>query len=242
MDGIYVKAGLEKERAALLVVIAGLVDGRKVVVAVAPGHRESVESWSEVLRDLRDRGMNPPKLVIGDGHLGIWGALRNVWPDAGQQRCWNHKILNVLDKLPRTHHVVAKSMLNAIAYAATEAEANEKRREFETWCRKRGYTQAVETLSRDWERMLTFYRYPKEHWVHLRITNIVESPLAALRLRTDAAKRFKKVERATAVIWKMLMIAQKKFRRLNAPELLAKVYAGVQYKDGIEVTREEAAA
>lgn len=242
VDGIYVKAGLEKERAALFVVIAGLVDGRKVVVAVAPGHRESVEGWSEVLRDLRDRGMNPPKLVIGDGHLGIWGALRNVWPDAGQQRCWNHKILNVLDKLPRTQHVVAKSMLNAIAYAATEAEANEKRREFETWCRKRGYTQAVETLSRDWERMLTFYRYPKEHWVHLRTTNIVESPLAALRLRTDAVKRFKKVERATAVIWKMLMIAQKKFRRLNAPELLAKVYAGVQYKDGIEVTREEAAA
>jgi transposase-like protein len=196
-----------------------------------------------------------PKLVIGDGHLGIWGALWNVWPDADQQRCWkgtptkssglrgeSPKILNVLAKLPRTQHVVAKSMLSAIAYAATEAEACEKRREFEAWCRKRGYTQAAETVSRDWERMLTFYRYPKEHWVHLRTTNIVESPLLALRLRTDAAKRFKRVERATAVIWKMLMLAQKRFRRLNAPELLAKVCAGVQYKDGIEVAREEAAA
>jgi len=242
VDGIYVKAGLEKERAALLVVIAGLVDGRKVVVAVTPGHRESIESWSEVLRDLRDRGMNPPKLVIGDGNLGIWGALRNVWPEADQQRCWNHKILNVLDKLPRTQHVAAKSMLSAIAYAPTQAQAEQKRREFEAWCHKHGYTKAAETINRDWEQMLTFYRYPREHWVHLRTTNIVESPLAALRLRTDAAKRFKRVERATAVIWKMLMIAQKKFRRLNAPELLAKVYAGVEYKDGIEATREGVAA
>jgi transposase-like protein len=242
VDGIYVKAGLEKERAALLVAIAGLVDGRKVVVAVTPGHRESIESWSEVLRDLRDRGMNPPKLVVGDGNLGIWGALRNVWPEADQQRCWNHKILNVLDKLPRTQHVAAKSMLSAIAYAPTQAQAEQKRREFEAWCHKHGYTKAAETINRDWEQMLTFYRYPREHWVHLRTTNIVESPLAALRLRTDAAKRFKRVERATAVIWKMLLVAQKKFRRLNAPELLAKVYAGVEYKDGIEVTREGVAA
>ncbi len=242
VDGIYGKAGLEKERAALRVVIAGLVDGRKVVVAVAPGHRESIESWSEVLRDLRDRGMNPPKLVVGDGNLGIWGALRNVWPEADQQRCWNHKVLNVRDQLPRTPHGAAQSMLSAMAYAPTQAQAEQKRREFEAWCHKHGYTKAADTLSRDWEQMLTFYRYPREHWVHLRTTNIVESPLAALRLRTDAAKRFKRVERATAVIWKMLMVAQKKFRRLNAPELLAKVYAGVEYKDGIEVTREGAAA
>ncbi len=133
-------------------------------------------------------------------------------------------------------------MLRAIAYAPTQGEAEQKRREFEVGCRKHGYMKAAEALSRDWEKMLTFYRYPKEHWVHLCTTNIVESPLAALRLRTDAAKRFKKVERALGVIWKMLMVAQKKFRRLNAPELLAKVYAGVQYKDGIEVRREEVAA
>jgi transposase-like protein len=133
-------------------------------------------------------------------------------------------------------------MLSAIAYAPTQAQTEQKRREFEAWCHKHGYTKAAETINRDWEQMLTFYRYPREHWVHLRTTNIVESPLAALRLRTDAAKRFKRVERATAVIWKMLMVAQKKFRRLNAPELLAKVYAGVEYKDGIEATREGVAA
>src|SRR5690606_33888324 len=127
-------------------------------------------------------------------------------------------------------------MLRAIAYAPTRAEAERKRKEFENWCQRHGYGKAAETLGRDWERMVMFYRYPKEHWRHLRTTNVVESPFAALRLRTDAAKRFKKVERATAVIWKMLMVAQKRFRRLKAPELLAKVYAGARYEDGIEVT------
>lgn len=242
VDGIYVKAGLEKERAALLVAIAARSDGRKVVVAVVPGYRESTESWAALLRDLREGGLRAPRLVIGDGHLGIWGALRNVWPEADEQRCWNHKVTNVLDQLPRAGRAVAKEMLGRIVYARSRAEAERRRREFEDGCRSRGYTKAAETLGRDWERMLTFYRYPKEHWVHIRTTNVVESPFAALRLRTDAAKRFKKVERATAVIWKMLMVAQKRFRRLNAPELLAKVYAGVQYEDGVEVTREEAAA
>jgi transposase-like protein len=242
VDGVYVKAGLERERAALLIAVAGLVDGRKEVVAVAPGYRESVASWSEVLRDLRDRGMNAPRLVIGDGHLGIWGALRNVWPEADEQRCWNHKVLNVLEQVPRREHGVATPMLRAIAYAPTRAEAEGRRREFEAWCVRKGYGRAAETLGRDWERMMTFYRYPKEHWVHLRTTNVVESPLAMLRLRTDAAKRFKRVDRATAVIWKMLMIAEKRFRRLNAPGLLEKVYAGVRFQDGIQVSQPQEVA
>ncbi len=242
VDGVYVKAGLEREKAALLVVVAGLSDRRKVVLAVVPGQRESTESWADVLRDLRSRGMNCPKLVIGDGHLGIWGALRNVYPDAAEQRCWNHRLLNVLDKLPRAQHAAAKPMLSAIAYAPTRAEAEQRRGQFEAWCRRRGYEEAAATLGRDWERMVTFYRFPKEHWVHLRTTNIVESPLAALRLRTDAAKRFKRVERATAVIWKMLMIAETRFRRLNAPELLKRVYLGAEYEDGIELARKRVAA
>jgi putative transposase len=241
-DGIYVKAGLERERAALLVVIAGCSDGRKVVVAVTPGHRESTESWAAVLRDLRERGMACPRLVIADGHLGLWGPLRAVYPEAAEQRCWNHKILNVLDKLPRRQQPLARPLLAAVAYAPTRAEAEQARLRVETWCQKRGYTAAVETLRRDWDRMMTFYQFPKEHWIHLRTTNIVESPLAALRLRTDAAKRFKRVERATAVIWKMLMVAEQRFRRLNAPELLKQVYLGVQYQDGIEVSRKEVAA
>lgn len=241
VDGIYVKAGPGRERAALLGAIAGWADRRKVVGAVTPGHRESVESWSEVLRDLQDRGMNPPQAVIADGHWGIWGALRNIWPNADAQGCWNHKILNVLDKLPRPQQAAAKSMLRGVASAPPQAQAEQQRRAFEGGCGKHGYTEAAETLKRDGEQMTTFYRYPNEHSVPLRGTNIVESPLAALRLRTDGAKRFKEVERATVVIWKMLMGAHKRFRRLNPPELLAKVNAGVEYKDGVEVMREEVA-
>lgn len=236
------KAGLEGERAALLIAIAGLADGRKEVVAVVPGFRESIASWSEVLRDLRERGMGAPRLVVGDGHLGIWGALGSVFPEADEQRCWNHKVLNVLEQLPRRQQGVARALLRAIAYAPSRAEAEGRRREFEAWCREHGYAGAAATLGRHWERMVTFYRYPREHWRHIRTTNVVELPFAALRLRVDAAKRFKRVDRATAVIWKMLMVAQQRFRRLNAPELLARVYAGVNYQDGIEVAEEEAAA
>ena len=123
VDGVYVKAGLEREKAAILVVIGALSDGTKTVLSVVPGYRESTQSWSEALRDLRDRGMNCPKLVVGDGHLGIWGALRNVYPDAREQRCWNHKIINVLDKLPKRQHEQAKLMLRGIPYAGSRAQS-----------------------------------------------------------------------------------------------------------------------
>lgn len=228
VDGIYVKAGLEKEKAALLVIVGGLSDGRKVILAVEPGYRESTESWSNVLRDLNNRGMNCPRLVIGDGNLGIWGALASVFPEAAEQRCWNHKTMNVMDRLPKKVQPQAKHRLQSIAYAGSRPEAEKKRDEFLAWCRKEGYQAAADTLTRDWERMVSFYRFPKEHWKHLRTTNPVESPFAALRLRTDAAKRFKKVENATAMIWKMLMLAEKRFRRLDAPEKLMQVYLGFE--------------
>lgn len=188
-DGVYVKAGLEKNKAALLVIVGGLADGRKVILAVEPGYRESTESWSGVLRDLKNRGMNCPQSVTADGNLGVWGALANVYPDALEQRCWNHKIVNVLDKLPKKAQPEAKPRLQDIAYAASRPEAEAKRDDFLAWCRQEGYRAAGETLLRDWDRMVTFYRFPQEHWKHLRTTNVVESPFAALRLRTDAAKR-----------------------------------------------------
>lgn len=235
VDGVYVKAGLEKAKAALLVVIAGLSDGQKVVLGLEPGHRESAESWSGVLRGLKNRGMNSPRVVMGDGNLGIWGALRQVFPEAGEQRCWNHKMVNVLDRLPKKRQGEAKRQLQQIAYAETLAQAEARRDQFVRWCQREGQPAAAETLERDWERMITFYQFPKEHWKHLRTTNVVESPFAALRLRTDAAKRFKKVENATAVIYKMLMIAEGRFRRLDAPERMQQVYLGVQFRDGIEV-------
>ncbi len=244
VDGVYVKAGLEKDKAAILVVLAALSDGRKVIVTAVPGYRESTESWSDVLRDLKRRGMECPQLVVGDGHLGIWGALRNVYPQVAEQRCWNHKIVNVLGKLPKRDHAQAKLILCHIPYAETRKEAERLKTRFLAWCSERGHQAAAETLERDWERMMTFYQFPREHWQHLRTTNPVESPFAALRLRTDAAKRYKRVDRATAVIWKMLMIAEKRFRRLKAPELMSEIYHGAKYVDGIaiEATVEEVAA
>jgi len=235
VDGIYVRAGLEKEKAALLVVLLGLADGQKVFVALRPGHRESTESWSEVLRDLKQRGLRCPKVVMGDGHLGLWGALANIYPEVKEQRCWNHKIVNVLDRLPRKGQAEAKRLLREIAYAPTLKEAEQARDRFVVWCRARQWDGAATILTKDWDRLVTFYSFPKEHWHHLRTTNPIESPFAAVRLRTDAAKRFKKVENATAVIWKMLMIAELKFRRLDAPELLREVNLGATYVDGVRI-------
>ena len=163
VDGVYVKAGLEREKAAILVVMAALSDGSKVVVSAVPGYSESTRSWSEVLRDLRDRGLNCPRLVVGDGHLGIWGALRNVWPEAGEQRCWNHKILNVFDKLPKRQHDQARLMLRNLPYAETRAEAVRLRKVFTRWCGDHSYDAASEAIERDWERMVTSYDYPREH-------------------------------------------------------------------------------
>ena len=221
VDGVYVKAGLEKEKAAILVVMA------------APGYRESTQSWSDVLRDIKRRGLSCPRLVVGDGHLGIWGALRNVYRQAAEQRCWNHKVMNVLDRLPKRRQEEAKLLLRRIPYAPSRTEAERLRTAFTRWCRDRSYEAAAEALERDWDRMITFYDFPKEHWGHIRTTNPVESPFAALRLRTDAAKRYKRVDRAIAVIWKMLMVAEQRFRRLKAHELMEDVYLGAQYVDGI---------
>ena len=244
VDGIYVKAGLEKEKAVLLVGLAALSDGSKAVVSVTSGYRESTQSWSEVLRDLKRRGMGCPRLVIGDGHLGIWGALRNVYPQAEEQRCWKHRIVNLLTKLPKRVHKPALLILRQIPYAETREEAQRLKKVFQHWCRQRGLTLAAELIEQDWDRMVTFYNYPKKQWQHLRTTNPVESPFAALRLRTDAAKRFKKVENAQAVIWKMLLVAEQRFRRLKAPELMKDVYQGAKYVNGVPVNQvpEEKAA
>jgi len=234
-DGVYVKAGLEKEKAALLVVMAALSDGKKVILAVVPGHRESTESWSAVLRDLSSRGLRCPRLIVGDGHLGIWGAARNVYPEAEEQRCWNHRIINILDKIPKKSHSHGKMLLRQIPYAPTEEEAVKAKGKFQSWCRQKGFEEASTLIEVDWDRMVTFYRFPQDHWQHLRTTNPVESPFAALRLRTEAAKRYKKVNNASALTWKMLLVAESRFRALKAPELMKDVWNGERYKDGVKV-------
>jgi transposase-like protein len=238
VDGVYVKAGLEKDKAAILVVVAGLADGSKVVVALEAGHRESQESWAALLRELRKRGLNCPRLVIGDGHLGIWAGLRSVFPEAKEQRCWNHRLINILDKVPKKLQGQATLQLKELPYAKTREEAARLKEKFQGWCRKHSLKDAASLIDHDWDRRVAFYDFPREHWIHLRTSNVIESPFAALRLRTDAAKRYRKVETASAVIFKLLMVAEQKFRRLNAPELLKDVFSGVKFVNGVK-TREK---
>lgn len=234
-DGIYVKAGLEKDKACLLVVVGALRDGSKEILALESGYRESIESWGEVLGSLKARGLKAPRFGVGDGHLGFWGALREVYPETEEGRCWNHKITNVLDALPKRLRPQAGELLRRLPYAETQTECERLRDKF-VGTYSAGYPKACETLKRDWERMVAFYHFPKEHWTHLRTTNVVESPFASVRLRTRAAKRFKKVASATAMIWKVLTVAESRFRKLDAPHLLSEVADGARYVDGIRIT------
>ena len=228
-DGIYVKAGLEKEKACLLVVIGADVNGVKQVLAVESGYRESTESWSEVLRDLKARGLESPVLTVADGNLGIWAALKRVYPESQEQRCWNHKMRNVLDCLPKKVRNGAKSLLLEMFLASSKKACESAKRDF---AKRFGhdYPRAVDRLNRDWERMVTFFKFPEVHWRHIRTTNIVESPFDAVRLRTKAAKRYKRACNATAMIWKILMLQEKKFRRLMGFELLRNVYQSAGFK------------
>jgi putative transposase len=235
VDGIYVKAGLEKDKACLLVAIAGLLDGTKVVLAVEAGLRESAETWGCLLRSLRDRGLRCPCLVIGDGALGIWAALDGVYPEAGQQRCWNHRMRNILDCVGKKKQAQAKQRLSDVMYAPSKREAVAAKDAFVRWANEQQYPKAAERIETDWDRMVAYYSFPEAHWKHLRTTNIVESPFSSIRLRTAAARRYKKVAGATAMIWKLLMVAEQTFRKVNAPDLMLKVCCGVRFKDGVEV-------
>jgi len=237
-DGVYVKAGIGRDKAALLVIIASLRDGGKHVLAVESGYRESRESWASVLRSLKERGFRIPRLIVADGHLGIWSALSDIYPEVKEQRCWNHKIMNVLDRLPKRVQPEAREYLCKMPYAQTRAECERLRDRFRDRFAS-DYPRAVETLYRDWERMVTFYDFPREHWRHIRTTNIVESPFSTVRLRTGAARRFRKTANATALIWKVLMVVEKRFRKLNAPHLLSEVYEGIEYRDGKRLSNEQ---
>lgn len=230
-DGLYVKAGIADRKSALLTIVGALTTGEKILLACESGERESKESWLQLLRDLKSRGLKFPRLTVADGHLGIWTALGELHPAGEEQRCWNHKLTNVLNALPRKAQPQAAEVLKAMPYAATQNECERQRDAFVRLYRKTD-PKAVDTLLRDWDRMVTFYAFPKEHWVHLRTTNVVESPVAAVRLRTDVSRRYKRVDGAQASIWKILRIAEQTWRRLNAPELLPLVASGVPCKDG----------
>lgn len=233
-DGLYVKAGLEREKAALLVLVGALSDGSKVLLAVESGERESTESWARVLRDLKARGLRAPALTIADGHLGLWGALTEIYPTSAEQRCWLHKLCNVLDRVPEKAQLEVKGWLRQMMYAKGRTACTDIKTRFAARFRTR-YPGAVATLERDWSRLVTYYDFPQEHWKHLRTTNVIESPFAAVRLRTSAAKRFKRVDSAVALIWKVLGIAERNWRVLVAASRCAEVFRGDQFIDGAPV-------
>jgi transposase-like protein len=233
-DGLYVKAGISDRKAALLVIVGASANGDKVLLASQAGERESKESWLSVLRDLKERKLKFPRLTVADGHLGIWAALGELHPAGDEQRCWNHKIVNVLNALPKKEQPEAAERLSTMMYAQSRSICERKRDEFLLRFKKTD-AKACATLTRDWERLVSFFDYPQEHWVHLRTTNIVESPFNAVRLRTDASRRFKKTENAEAMIWKLLLVAEKSWRALNAPHLMRQVYEEKLFKDGMAV-------
>lgn len=236
VDGIHLRVRLDEDRLCLLVVIGVRPDGTKEVVAVADGYRESTESWLGVLRDLKARGMQAPCLAVGDGALGFWAAVGEVWPQTREQRDWFHRLGNVLDKLPKRLQKKAKAALHEVMYAASRGEAEEAIERFERTYRDR-YPKAVASLRRDEEHLLSFFDFPAEHWIHLRTTNVIESAFATVRLRQRVTKGPGSRTRGLTMAYKLLDMAQQRWRRLNAPHLLPLVRAGVRFVDGGQVER-----
>jgi putative transposase len=232
-DGVYPKAGLQGDKTAFLVVLGCNENGEKEPLAITEGYRESTESWGAVLRDLKARGLSDPKLFCGDGALGLWGAIDRVYPKADHQRCWVHKLRNVLTCFPKRLHAEVKVLLGRLYDAETKAESETLMAQFaETYGRT--YPRAVECLLKDREALLIYFRYPKEHWVSLKTTNPIESIFATVRLRTNATRRIRSPRSALYLIFQLIRRAQTKWRRINAPQLVEKVLDAVRFEDGVE--------
>ncbi len=239
-DGVHVSVRLgEDKRLCLLVVIGVREDGRKELLAVEDGYRESTDSWADVLRDLKQRGMSEPKLVTADGALGLWGALRDVFPHAREQRCWVHKIANALDALPKRVQPRAKGMPHEAMEAPCRADASRAIDAFVAEFEPK-WPKAAEKLTKDREQLLAFYDFPAEHWRHLRTTNPIESSFATVKLRTRVTKGAGSKAAALAMAYKLLDSAQDRWRRLNGAELVKELLDGVEFKDGAKVTDDEA--
>ncbi len=233
-DGVYFRVRLEEDRLACLVIIGVLADGTKEVIALEDGYRESQESWACLLRDLKRRGMPAPILAVGDGALGFWGALRDVYPKTREQRCWVHKIANVLDKLPKRLQARAKAMLHEIMRAPDRQSAEEDIERFVQEFEAR-YPKAVKCLVKDQETMLTLFDFPAEHWIHLRTTNPIESAFATVKSRTRQTKGAGSRKAGLALASKLILAAQERWRKVNAPHLVTLVRAGIEFKDGKQV-------
>jgi transposase-like protein len=234
-DGIYFNIRLSDDRPCVLVLMGALADGTKELIAMVDGERESEQSWLTLLIDAKSRGMvDAPKLATGDGALGFWKAIRQVFPATRTQRCWVHKTVNVLDKLPRGQQVSAKDMLHQIWMSATKEDATKAMDRFIATYQAK-YPKAVECLTKDKDQLLAFYDFPAEHWAHLRTSNPIESTFATVRLRTSKTKGAGSRTACLAMAFKLVQSAQNHWRKLNGSELLPAVVAGVIFKDGTKI-------
>ena len=238
VDGVHFNIRLEDDPLAALVVIGVRPDGTKELVACEDGYRESEEAWLSLLRDLKARGMRAPVLAVGDGALGFWTAKRTVWPQTHEQRCWFHKLGNILDKLPKRLQSEAKVALHEVMCAPTRAEADAAITRFSDRYRV-AHKRAVTCLVDDQDALLAFFAYPEEHWKHLRTTNPIESTFSTVRLRTRVTKGAGSRAAGLAMTFKLLTVAAETWRRVDAHELVPLVRAGVRFVDGKRVERED---
>jgi putative transposase len=241
VDGVHFGVRLEDERLCALVMIGARPDGTKELISLEDGFRESKDSWAELLRDVKKRGMRAPEVAVGDGALGFWAAIRNVWETTREQRCWVHKIANVLDKLPKGVQPRAKAKLHEAMNAPTLADCNKALDDFvETYEAK--YPKAAASLVDAREQLVTIFDFPAEHWLHLRTTNPIESTFATVKLRQRVTKGAGSRAAGLAMAFKLLLAAERTWRRLNGHEMLPLVRAGVRFQDGVRVERDDAPA
>lgn len=236
-DGIYSKVRLD-DKVCLLVIIGVTESGVKELVAVSDGYRESAASWGEVLTDLRQRGLpTAPKLAVGDGALGFWGALGTIYPETRQQRCWVHKTANVLNKLPKSMQPKVKASLHEIWMASTKEEAYKA---FDNAVARYSakYPKAMTCLTKDKEELLAFYDFPAEHWIHIRTTNPIESAFATVRLRTNKSRNCGSRDTTLAMVFKLMEVAQKRWIKIRGFNLLTLVVNNVKFVNGVQVNEQ----
>jgi len=233
VDGVYLPVRMENEKQCLLVIIGATPDGKKELVALEDGYRESEQSWKEVLLGLKSRGLTiGPKVSVGDGSLGFWKALHKIYPESRIQRCWVHKVANVLNKLPKRDQGKAKERLKDIWMASARSEAEKS---FDYFLNAYGakYPKATDCLAKDREELLAFYDFPAEHWKHLRTSNPIESVFSSVKMRTRKARGCLSRTTALTMAFRLMLCAQKKWQKLNGSNLLAEVIDNVKFTDGI---------
>ncbi len=240
-DGIHLNVRLEEAKACVLVLIGVRADGSKELVALKDGYRESGESWADLMRDCARRGMRAPVLAVGDGALGFWKALAEVFPETREQRCWGHKTANVLDAMPKSAQPGAKKTVQDIYNAEDKQHAQAAITTFAQLYRVK-FPKAVKKITDDQDQLLAFFDFPAEHWIHLRTTNPIESTFATVRLRTTVTRGAGSRAAALAMVFKLVESAQQRWRAVNAPHLVALVRAGARFERGQLVERPELSA